>query len=138
VISSLAAMLELAQRPGTALIARIPAPRMLVGNVPAGVAPKSSALTINRAIGSRIKRVRIGQEQFNVRLWASSAAEAESHYLALAATWRERFNVHLPSGALLYSVDVGSPGSHLSDPDTGWPFVLVSVEATFSEETVSG
>lgn len=137
-ISSLGAMLEFAQVPGTPIASRIPSERMLVGNVPQGVAPMSSALTINRALGTRIKRVRIGQERFNVRLWAGSGAEAESHYLALAATWRERFNVHLPSGALLYAVDVGAAGSHLTDPDTGWPFVLVGIEATFSEETVSG
>lgn len=136
-ISSLAAMLELAQLDGTAIRARIPAERMQVGNVPAGIPTNTSALTINRAIGSRVKRQRRGVERFNVRLWASSRFEAESHYQALATSWRELFNVHLDSGALLYAVDVESPGSHLSDPDTGWPFVLVGVMATFSEETVS-
>lgn len=136
-ISSLRAMLELARLPDTPIVARIPASRMVVGNVPREFAAKSSALTINRALGSRIKQVRIGEERYNVRLWAATADEAESHYQALAATWRELFNVHLASGALLYAVDVSSAGSHLADPDTGWPFVLVGVEATFAEETVS-
>lgn len=136
-ISSLRAMLELAQTPGSAIVARIPATRMTVGNVPAGVAPLSSAFTINRAIGSRAPRIRMGSERFNVRLWGSTRDECESHYTALVEDWTQLFNVHLASGALLYSVEVVTPGSHLSDPDTGWPFVIAGVEAAFSEVTVS-
>ena len=84
-ISSLRAMLELAQLDGTAIAARIPDARMQVGNVPRDVPVFTSALTINRAVGIRIKRVRIGQERFNVRLWAATKDEAESHYQALAS-----------------------------------------------------
>jgi hypothetical protein len=110
---------------------------MQVGNVPAGLDPRTSALTINRALGRRIPRVRIGEERYNVRLWGASHAECETHYRALVTSWRELHNVHLASGALLYRVEVGSSGLHLNDPDTGWPFILVGIEASFSEETVA-
>lgn len=136
-ISSIEAFLELCQLPGTSLIARIPATRMQGGNVPAGVAPGASALTINRPNGIRERGLPMGVDRLNVRLWGSSPSTCESHYRALLATVNRRVNVHLASGALIYSVFEVSAGQHLTDPETGWPHLLAGIELRYSDMVVA-
>ena len=140
-ISSIAAFLELCmQRPGdvdTPLTARIPTDRMQGGNVPAGVDVGSSALTINRPTGVKERGLPKGTDRLNVRLWGSSTDEVESHYRAFLRTVNRRLNVHLPSGAVLYSVFEVSAGQHLVEPETGWAHLIVGVEVQYSEMIVS-
>lgn len=136
-ISSIEAFRELCMLAGTPLIARIPAVRMLGGNVPAGVAPMSSALTINRPTGTKMRGLPLGVDRLNVRVWGASQAECETHYRALLATVNRRKNVHLDSGAVLYSVFEVASAQHLTEPDTKWPHALAAFEVQYSEMVVA-
>ena len=136
-ISSIEAFLELCRLPGTPLIARIPGNRMQGGNVPEGIAVKSSALTVNRPSGVKMRGLPMGVDRLNVRLYGSTKAECETHYRAFLASVNRRLNVHLASGAVLYSVFEVASAQHLTDPDTQWPHVIIGVELRYSEMIVA-